>query len=73
MLALVISSLIAGAAISKTGSYYWWMVLGPLLFAPAGGAMLYAMTTAYTSSGILIGAQILIGVGIGVAMQVRRA
>ena len=70
MLSLVSASLVAGGLISKTGHYYAWMVLGPLVFAPAGGAILYATTTPQTPSGLLIGAQILIGIGVGAALQV---
>lgn len=67
MLAVVISSMISGVIISKTGHYYPFLVLGPLI-TPIGGGLLYTIDQ-FTSSAKLIGYQILLGAGVGSAFQ----
>lgn len=65
---MVISSIVAGGLISKTGHYFSFLIFGPLILTPIGGGLLWTVTPT-TSTGFLIGAQILIAAGIGMAFQ----
>ena len=67
MLSAVFAIGASGAIINKTGRYWPWLFFGPLLAAPAGG-LLYTISID-TSSAKLIGFQILLGLGTGVAFQ----
>ena len=67
MLSAVFSIAGSGAIINKTGRYWPFLFFGPLIAAPAGG-LLYTIDV-NTSSAKLIGFQILLGVGTGVAFQ----
>jgi MFS family permease len=67
MLSTVVAAGVAGGAISSTGRY-WPFLLGSPLALAVGGGLLYTIG-AHTSTGALIGFQIVYGVGIGGAMQ----
>ena len=67
MLSAVFAIGASGAIINKTGRYWPWLFFGPLLAAPAGG-LLFTIDI-NTSSAKLIGFQILLGLGTGVAFQ----
>jgi Na+/glutamate symporter len=57
----------AGGIISWKGDYWPFLVFGPLI-TPIGAGLLYAVQQD-TASGYLIGAQICLGGGIGLAFQ----
>lgn len=67
MLSTVVGTAGSGAIINKTGRYWPFLVFGPLVAAPAGG-LLFTIDV-NTSSAKLIGYQILLGIGCGVAFQ----
>ncbi|KAK7440382.1 hypothetical protein VKT23_017018 [Stygiomarasmius scandens] len=67
MISLVVCTTGGGAFISRTRQYWPWMVVAP--FAVIPGAVLLFLSTPTTSAAWLIGAQILIGVGIGPIFQ----
>nr|GAT46952.1 major facilitator superfamily protein [Mycena chlorophos] len=60
-------SLICGILVSALGYYYPFLLLSPILIA-IGSGLLYTVTTS-TNEAHLVGYQILIGVGTGMAMQ----
>ncbi|KAK1228815.1 hypothetical protein PQX77_008134 [Marasmius sp. AFHP31] len=67
LIALVVAAGIAGATVTKTGRYWWFLLLCPLISAIASG-LLFTLSPD-TPSANLIGYQILYGVGIGGAFQ----
>ncbi|PVF94124.1 ABC transporter [Serendipita vermifera] len=67
MLSVVVASFGAGGFVSFTGHYWGLMVVGPLVGA-VGAGLLFTIDE-YTSSARLIGYQILLGAGLGVALQ----
>ena len=67
MLSAVVGTAGSGAIINKTGRYWPFLFFGPLVAAPAGG-LLFTIDV-NTSSAKLIGFQILLGLGTGVAFQ----
>jgi EmrB/QacA subfamily drug resistance transporter len=67
MLAIIISSGISGGIISKTGRYWWFLVIGPLI-SSIGAGLLFTIK-ADTDNAKLIGYQILFGAGLGAALQ----
>jgi len=67
MLSAVVGTAGSGAIINKTGRYWPFLFFGPLVAAPAGG-LLFAIDV-NTSAAKLIGYQILLGIGVGVAFQ----
>ncbi|KAJ6515064.1 MFS general substrate transporter [Mycena vitilis] len=67
LISLVIAAAISGAAVTKLGNYWWFLFLGPVTTAIAGG--LFSTLRADTPGAHLIGFQILYGVGIGVTFQ----
>jgi hypothetical protein len=67
MMAVVLTSMGAGIIISITGHYYPFLVFGPA-FTPIGGGLLYTVTQ-FTSTAKLVGYQILLGSGVGLAFQ----
>nr|GAT60406.1 major facilitator superfamily protein [Mycena chlorophos] len=61
-------SIIGSAQITSRTGYYWmWLVISPLFLA-LGSGLLYTVS-ASTSSGTIIGFQILAGIGTGLSMQ----
>lgn len=68
MLMVVAGTMIAGAATGITGHYWTWMIIPPLIFSCVGGG-LFRLVTAQTSSAMLSGFQVLLGFGIGCALQ----
>lgn len=64
------TTIIGGQVISRVGYYWWALIVGPCLQA-LGGGLLYIISPT-TSGATIIGFQILIGVGLGLCMQVRR-
>lgn len=67
MLSVVFAAGFSGALVSVLGYYWPWLVAGPLLIM-VGAGLLYTVKET-SSSAILIGYQILLGVGVGVVMQ----
>jgi MFS family permease len=67
LISVVISAGISGAVVTKTGRYWWILVLCPLLTS-IGSGLLFTITDS-TSLKTLIGFQILYGVGIGTVFQ----
>ena len=59
MIAFVLSSIIAGQIVGKFGRYWPFLLLGPVPLS-IGAGFLYTITET-TSSGLLIGLQILVG------------
>ena len=68
MLSAVAGTAGSGAIISKTGRYWPTLFFGPMIAAPAGG-LLFTIDV-NTSNAKLIGFQILLGLGTGIAFQV---
>ncbi|GAA5876984.1 hypothetical protein JCM1840_007089 [Sporobolomyces johnsonii] len=67
MLATVISVVLAGRIVARFGRYWPFLILGPIPGA-IGAGLLYTVSPT-SSSGKVIGYQILCGVGVGVTMQ----
>ncbi|KAK7013236.1 major facilitator transporter-like protein [Favolaschia claudopus] len=67
MLSLVLTLIIAGQIVGKTGHVWPFLVVGPIILA-IGSGLLYTLTPT-TSSAKLIGFQILAGAGTGMGMQ----
>lgn len=67
MLSTVVGAALSGAVISKTGRYWPFLVLSPCIFV-VGAGLLYSVD-AHTANAMVIGFQILYGVGVGGAMQ----
>jgi MFS family permease len=67
MLSTVVGAALSGAIISKTGRYWPFLVISPLVFS-VGAGLLYTVD-AKTANAAVIGFQILYGVGVGGAMQ----
>ena len=67
MLSAVVGTAGSGAIINKTGRYWPFLVFGPLIAAPAGGLLFTVDVN--TANAKLIGFQILLGIGTGVAFQ----
>ncbi|ORY32267.1 major facilitator superfamily domain-containing protein [Naematelia encephala] len=67
MLAVCIGIFISGGAVTATGRYYWWILVGPPISA-AGFGLLYTIDQG-TSNPKIIGYQILAGFGIGLSFQ----
>jgi EmrB/QacA subfamily drug resistance transporter len=68
MLAAVVTSVLTGQLVSRTGRYRWNVVLGPLVLA-AGMALLFRMDV-HTTSGEAARDMVVAGVGLGAMMQV---
>jgi predicted MFS family arabinose efflux permease len=68
LLGAVITSIISGQIISRTGRYRWNVVIGPLVLA-AGMALLWQMNV-HTTTGQAARNMFIAGVGIGAMMQV---
>ncbi|KAF7314002.1 Major facilitator superfamily protein [Mycena chlorophos] len=61
-------SIIGSAQITSRTGYYWmWLVISPLFLA-LGSGLLYTVSSS-TSSGTIVGFQILAGIGTGLSMQ----
>ncbi|KAJ7157334.1 ABC transporter [Mycena filopes] len=67
MLGLVITIIAAGQVVGRTGYYWHFLVLSPIVVA-IGSGIFYTLTIATTSAKIA-GLQILAGVGTGLGMQ----
>lgn len=67
MLAIVLTTAISGAIIMKTHRYWYFLVFTPPLASIASG-LLYTISPD-TPNAKLIGYQILLGVGVGGALQ----
>lgn len=67
ILSAVVGTTSSGAIINRTGRYWPFLFLGPLVAAPAGG-LLFTIDVS-TPNAKLIGYQILLGLGTGVAFQ----
>ncbi|KAK7039735.1 major facilitator transporter-like protein [Favolaschia claudopus] len=67
MLSLVLTLIIAGQFVGKTGHLWPFLVAGPIILA-IGSGLLYTLTPT-TSSAKIIGFQILAGAGTGMGMQ----
>ncbi|KAJ7078002.1 ABC transporter [Mycena belliarum] len=67
MLAVIITIIASGKAVSSTG-YYWHFLAAAPLFLGIGSGLFYMVTPA-TTSAMMIGLQILAGVGTGMGMQ----
>ena len=63
MLSMVIAAGLSGAIITKTGRYWPFLLVSPLL-SSVGAGLLFTLTSATPNSKI-IGFQILMGVGLG--------
>ncbi|KAF7303924.1 MFS general substrate transporter [Mycena indigotica] len=66
-LGTVITIILTAQITSKIGYYWPWLVVAPVFLA-LGSGFLFTVSRA-TSSGTIIGFQILVGIGIGLAMQ----
>ena len=66
MIGITLAAGISGGLVSYFGRYYWFITAGPLLLSVASGLM-YGATPFDASSARLIGWQILLSIGIGVA------
>lgn len=67
MLGIVVAAGASGGIVSWLGYYKPWVVFGPLLSC-VGGGLLYTITPS-TASAQLIGYQILMSLGVGMALQ----
>ncbi|KAJ7717016.1 hypothetical protein B0H16DRAFT_1476368 [Mycena metata] len=67
MLGTVLTVIIPGQIVGRTG-YYWPFLVGSPVFLALGSGLLYTLNST-TSSAKLIGVQILAGIGIGMGMQ----
>lgn len=67
MLTIILSAAISGGIVNVTGSYIWFLRIGPL-FSAIGGGLLYTIDLE-TSNAKLIGYQIIMGLGVGLALQ----
>jgi len=67
MLSIVVGSIFTGGAVSVIGNYYYFMIFGPWLIS-IGAGLLFTIDE-NTSNAKLIGYQIIIGLGMGSAMQ----
>jgi cyanate permease len=67
MLSAVIGSFGSGAVVNITGHYLSYLLVGPLI-ASVGGGLLYTIDE-FTPNRKLIGFQILLGFGLGIAFQ----
>jgi MFS family permease len=64
---MVTGIILGGAITSKTGRYWYSLIIGPLI-AAIGGGLLFTINEK-TSNAHVIGFQILLGFGIGIAYQ----
>jgi hypothetical protein len=67
MLAAVVGTFGSGALVNVTGHYLSYLIGGPLI-AAVGGGLLYTVDE-FTPNRKLIGFQILLGIGLGLAFQ----
>ncbi|KAG8837193.1 hypothetical protein FRC18_009818 [Serendipita sp. 400] len=67
VLAMVVGSLGSGAIAKRTGRYWPFLMVGPVVAASASGVMF--TITAHTKSSTLIGYQIWLGLGVGIVFQ----
>lgn len=67
LISVVVGAGVTGAIVTKTGRYWWFLFLSPLLIS-VGGGILYTLTDT-TSTPRLIGYQIIYGAGIGCCLQ----
>lgn len=67
MLSAILASFLSGGFVNATGHYLSMLIVGPLVGA-VGAGLLFTIDE-YTSTGKLIGFQIIFGVGLGVAFQ----
>ncbi|KAF8309584.1 ABC transporter [Clavulina sp. PMI_390] len=67
MMMCVGGAVISGGVITWQGRYWWWLVLSPLL-ATIGAGLMFTVD-ANTSNAKLIGYQVILGFGVGGAMQ----
>ncbi|KAG8801524.1 hypothetical protein FRC17_006636 [Serendipita sp. 399] len=67
VLAMVVGSLGSGAIAKRTGRYWPFLMVGPVVAATASGVMF--TVTAHTKSSTLIGYQIWLGLGVGIVFQ----
>ncbi|KAJ7775383.1 transporter [Mycena metata] len=67
MLGLIITTIITGQVVGKSGYYYPFLLVGAA-FIIIGSALLYTINTT-TTTAKLIGFQILVGVGTGMGLQ----
>ncbi|KAJ7856297.1 ABC transporter, partial [Mycena leptocephala] len=67
MLGLVVTVIISGQIVGKTG-YYWPFLFVSPFFLGVGSGLLYTLTTS-TSSATIAGFQILSGIGVAMGMQ----
>lgn len=67
MLSAVIASFASGGLVNGTGHYLTMLIIGPIIGA-VGAGLLFTIDE-YTSTGRLIGYQIIFGVGLGMAFQ----
>jgi cyanate permease len=70
MMSLVVGILFGGFAISRTGRYWYNLIGGPII-AAVGAGLLFAIKEE-TKNANIIGYQILVGFGIGLAYQMPR-
>ncbi|KAJ6516527.1 hypothetical protein C8R47DRAFT_1267813 [Mycena vitilis] len=66
-IACVLSIIITGQIVSKTGYYWYFLVISPI-FLGVGSGLLYTVDTS-SSLAAIAGFQIVLGVGVGVGMQ----
>jgi cyanate permease len=67
LISFIITTVISGGIVRKTGRYWPFLVVSPCVTA-VGGGMLYTIDP-YTSNSRMIGFQILVGIGIGFGFQ----
>ena len=67
MLSLVVSSVLSGQVISRTGRYRWALVSGPVVMV--GGFAVLSSLDAGSSQGTATLAMVLLGLGLGFVMQ----
>jgi cyanate permease len=70
MMSLVVGILFGGFAISRTGRYWYNLIGGPII-AAVGAGLLFTIKEE-TKNANIIGYQILVGFGIGLAYQMPR-
>ena len=67
MLSIVVSSILGSIFVKRTGHYYVLLLIGPLISSVGAGLLI--MINEYTPSPRLIGYQIILGVGLGMTLQ----
>jgi uncharacterized membrane protein YfcA len=70
MISLVLGAILSGFVVSHTGRYWYNFIVGPIIGA-VGAGLLFTIKED-TKNANIIGYQILVGFGIGIAFQMPR-